>query len=294
MTLTAPILVTGATGQVGGALVRLAKAQGVEVYAPGRENLDLANADSVASAFKSSRWSAVINCAAYTAVDKAETDLELAYLINAKAPGLLAEAAATHDIPIVQVSTDYVFDGTNPKPYLETDVVNPLGVYGRTKEAGEAAVRSANKKHAIVRTAWVVSAEGHNFLNTMLNLGTTKSELNVVDDQLGCPSSAVDIAQALLQIAKSVPDCGGTWHFVNSGEATWFDLANHIFCKTADYGLPTPAVRPIPTSMYPTPAQRPANSRLCTNAVQRDFNIQPRPWRIAVDEILLQRLGDKG
>jgi dTDP-4-dehydrorhamnose reductase len=294
MTRTAPILVTGATGQVGDALVRLAKAQGIEVDAPGRDKLDLANADSIASTFKSSRWSAVINCAAYTAVDKAETDAELAHLINATAPGLLAEAAAAHDIPIVQVSTDYVFDGTNPKPYLETDVANPLGVYGRTKEAGEVAVRSANKKHAIVRTAWVVSAQGHNFLNTMLNLGATKSELNVVDDQLGCPSSAADIAKALLQISQSVPDCGGTWHFVNSGEATWFDLANHIFGKTAKYGLPAPTVRPIPTSMYPTPAKRPANSRLCTNAVERDFNIQPRPWRTAIDEILLQRLGDKG
>lgn len=289
-----PILVTGATGQVGGALVRLAEAQGVTVDAPGRDRLDLANVYSIESAFESARWSAVINCAAYTAVDLAETHRELAYKINAHAPKVIAEAAARQNIPIVHVSTDYVFDGSKLQPYVETDTVNPLGVYGRSKEEGEAGVRSANKNHAIIRTAWVVSANGQNFLNTMLRLSATHSELGIVDDQLGCPSSGLDIAEALIKIAQNVPDGGGTWHFVNSGEATWFDLARYIFETMTAFGLPTPAIKPISTAMYPTAAKRPANSRLCTDAVQRDFNIQPRPWRHAIDEILLQRLGEKG
>jgi len=294
MTSAAPILVTGGSGQVGGTLVRIAKARGIEVEAPGRDKLDLTDARSILSAFDNARWSAVINCAAYTAVDRAESEPEIAHLINTVAPGILAQSAECHGIPIVQVSTDYVFDGNKLEPYDEDDAVNPLGVYGRTKEAGEVAVRSANAKHAIIRTAWVLSADGQNFMNTMIRLGAAKSEVNVVNDQIGCPSSAIDIAEALLHVTANLPDGGGTWHFTNSGQATWFDLAAHIFEAMARNGMPTPALKPISTEQYPTPAKRPKNSRLATNAIQADFNIQPRPWREAIDEILKQRLGEKG
>jgi dTDP-4-dehydrorhamnose reductase len=294
MTSGAPILVTGGSGQVGGALVRIARARGIEVEAPGRDKLDMTDASSILSAFENARWSAVINCAAYTAVDRAESEPELTHMINAVAPGILARSAQRHGIPIVQVSTDYVFDGTKSAPYTEMDPVNPLGTYGRTKEAGELAVRSANAKHAIIRTAWVLSADGQNFMNTMIRLAATKSELGVVSDQIGCPSSATDIAEALLHVTANLHDGGGTWHFTNSGQATWFDLAAHIFEAMARHGMPTPMLKPISTEQYPTPAERPKNSKLSTKAIQVDFNIQPRPWREAIDEILMQRLGDKG
>ncbi|MCC5647815.1 dTDP-4-dehydrorhamnose reductase [Nostoc sp. CHAB 5824] len=294
MTIVAPILVTGGSGQVGGALVRIARERGIEVEAPGRDKLDMTDSRSIVSAFENARWSAVINCAAYTAVDRAESEAELAHMINAVAPGILARSAQRHGIPIVQVSTDYVFDGSKSVPYTETDPVNPLGIYGRTKEAGEAAVRSSNTKHAIIRTAWVLSADGQNFMNTMIRLGAAKSELSVVNDQIGCPSSAIDIAEALLQVTANFPDVGGTWHFTNSGQATWFDLAAHIFEAMARRGMSTPVLQPISTAQYPTPAKRPENSRLSTKAIQTDFNIRPRAWREAIDEILVQRLGEKG
>ncbi len=294
MTFPGPILVTGASGQIGGALVRIANARNIKVEAPGRDELDLADSASILSMFEKSKWGAVINCAAYTAVDRAESEPELARLINAVAPGLLAQCTDQQGIPIVQVSTDYVFDGSKPTPYVETDPVNPLGVYGRTKEAGEEAVRNANVRHAVIRTAWVVSADGQNFLDTMLRLGATNSEVSVVDDQLGCPSSANDIAEALICVAGNVPHGGGTWHFTNAGEATWFDLAAHIFDATQQRRLPTPTLHPISTEQYLTLAKRPANSRLSTNAIQADFDIHPRPWRDAINEILIQRLGIKG
>lgn len=287
---TAPILVTGGSGQVGQALVRLAAIKNVEVFAPDRSVLDLTNEQSIRSIFAGAPWAAVINCAAYTAVDRAETEHALAETVNAIAPAVLAQQTAKLEIPIVQISTDYVFDGTKSSPYDENDAVNPLGVYGRTKEAGESAVRSLNPRHAIVRTAWVVSPHGANFVNTMLRLASERSEVGVVNDQTGCPSSAADIANALMVVASQLEQRSGTWHFVNHGEATWYDLAAHVFSHMERLGLPTPALRAISTADYPTPAKRPANSRLATNAIQNDFDIKPRPWRKAVDAILAQRL----
>lgn len=236
-------------------------------------------------------WTAVINCAAYTAVDKAESEADLAEAINARAPAILARETALLGIPLIHVSTDYVFDGGKPSPYFESDPVLPLGVYGQTKEAGEAAVRAANPHHAIVRTAWVVSARGANFINTMLRLGAERPEVRVVDDQLGCPSNAKDIAAALFTVARDLGDRSGTWHFVNRGEASWHDLARRVFDAAAARGLPTPLLTPITTNEYPTPAARPANSRLDTSKITADFGIDPRPWQDAVDDILTERLG---
>lgn len=284
-------LVTGGSGQVGGALAALARSRGIDVWAPGRAECDLSNEASLVAAVGSGDWSAVVNCAAYTVVDRAESEPELARAINAAAPAILARETAQRGIRIVHVSTDYVFDGSKDAPYLESDPVRPLGVYGESKEAGEAAVRAANPAHAIVRTAWVVSAGGANFLNTMLRLGAERPELRVVDDQIGCPSSATDIASALFTVASELGSRSGTWHFVNTGEASWYDFAAHIFVRASERGLHVPHLVPISTAEYPTPARRPANSRLDTAKITADFGINPRPWQDAIDDILAERLG---
>ena len=285
----APILLTGGTGQVGQAVLRHAEERGLEIVAPNRAQMDLTNAQSIADMVASRPWSAVLNCAAYTAVDRAETDAELAEQVNAVAPAIFAAETAARNIPIIHVSTDYVFDGTNDVPYTEEDAVNPLGVYGRTKEMGEIAVRTRNPRHAIIRTAWVVSTGGANFVNTMIRLASERPEVNVVNDQIGCPSSAQDIAEALLVVAEHLQEQCGTWHFVNSGDASWYDLAARIFANMDRRGLPTPVLKAIPSSQYPTPAKRPSNSRLSTLAIQREFGIKPRHWHDAIDAILAER-----
>lgn len=240
---------------------------------------------------RASQWSAIVSCAAYTAVDRAESEPDLAHAFNAVAPRILAEEAARANIPIIHVSTDYVFDGAKDQPYVESDSVNPMGVYGRSKEAGEAAVRAASPNHAIIRTAWVVSADGANFVNTMLRLGSERTELGVVNDQVGCPSSANDIAQALLTVANALGDRSGTWHFVNSGQASWYDLAAYVFAAAEAKGLAVPKLNPISTAQYPTPATRPANSRLSSDKFAADFDFVPRPWQAAINDILAERLG---
>lgn len=285
----APILLTGGTGQVGQAVLRHAAARGLDICAPTRAQMDLTNAQSIADMVANRPWSAVINCAAYTAVDRAETDAALAEQVNAVAPAIFASETAKFDIPIIHVSTDYVFDGTKDAPYVEEDAVNPLGVYGRTKEMGESAVRQLNPRHAIIRTAWVVSTGGANFVNTMIRLASERPEVSVVDDQIGCPSSASDIAEMLLTVAEHPHAPYGTWHFVNGGEASWHELAARIFANMGERGLATPSLKAIPTSQYPTPAKRPSNSRLCTAAIQLDFGITPRHWHDAIDAILAER-----
>jgi len=281
-----PILVTGGSGQVGGALARLAPAE-FEIFAPARPELDLSVPSELTAMIRSRAWAAVVNCAAYTGVDRAETDVVRAWQVNALAPAALATATAEAGIPIIHVSTDYVFDGSKPDFYREEDPVAPLGVYGASKEGGEQAVRTANPRHIILRTAWVVSASGSNFVKTMLRLGAERPQLRVVADQTGCPTSADDIARAILTILGGMPDGPwGTYHFVNGGEASWHGLAEAVFARAAKHGRPAPAVEAIATSDYPTPAARPANSRLATDKIARDFGIHPRDWHEAVDEIV--------
>lgn len=276
-----PILLTGGTGQVGTALQRRLAARGIEAAAPGRATLDLASPDSIAAAIDSRPWAAVVNCAAYTAVDQAESEPELASAVNAAAPARLAQATAARGVRLIHVSTDYVFDGTKAGPYFEDDPVAPLGVYGASKEAGERGVREANPDHVILRTAWVVSPWGHNFIKTMLRLARERDGLRVVDDQRGCPTSADDIAAAIAEILVR-PGEAGTYHFVNAGEASWCELARFVIGRA---GLATP-VEAIATSDYPTPARRPANSRLATDKITRTFGIVPRPWQEAIGEIV--------
>ena len=288
------ILLTGGGGQVGTELRRLAltdrKMVEFEIVAPGRGELDLADPEAIARAVAARPWAAVINSGAYTAVDKAETDPVTAWKVNALGPAALAHATAVAGVPLLHVSTDYVFDGAKPGPYVEDDAVGPLGVYGASKEAGEQAVRTGNPRHIVLRTAWVVSPHGGNFVKTMLRLAETRDELRVVDDQHGCPTSAADIAKTLITVARRLIDDPaapvGTYHFVNSGEATWCGFAREIFARAEAHGRKAPRVEAITTADYPTPARRPANSRLDTARLARDFGVTPRPWRTAAAEVV--------
>ena len=286
------ILLTGGAGQVGTEFQRLAPA-GFEIVAPSRAEMDLGDAGAVAAFVASRPWACIVNSGAYTAVDKAESDPVTAWKVNALAAATLAQAGA----PIIHLSTDYVFDGAKPVPYVEGDPVGPVSVYGASKEGGEQAVRTLNPRHVILRTAWVVSPHGTNFIKTMLRLAEVRDQLGVVDDQRGCPTSAADIARTAWALAQRMIDDSaapsGTYHFVNSGEATWCELAREVFAQSAAAGCKIPEVTAIPTSAYPTPARRPANSRLDTGKLTRDFGIEPRPWRTAISEVVADLLADR-
>jgi dTDP-4-dehydrorhamnose reductase len=282
------ILVTGGSGQVGGALSQL-KSHNLEFIAPRRDELDLSNARSIKTYLASEPFAAVINCAAYTAVDKAESERDLAWHVNATAPGLIAEHCAKAKIPLLHVSTDYVFSGEALRPYVEDDVVGPINVYGASKEAGEAAIRAVTDAHIILRTSWVVSATGHNFVKTMLRLATDRDELRVVADQQGRPTSAQDIAQTLsLIVTQAIQGEAklGTFHFANSGDTNWADFARMIFELSHKRGGPSAHVTSITTADYPTPAKRPHNSRLDTRKLEAVYGIKPRPWTEALNDIL--------
>lgn len=305
------ILVTGGSGQLGIELARAALPQGWQVVAFDRAGIDLTDpaaiAAKIAAGHEGQPWAAVINGAAYTAVDKAESDVVTAWKVNALAPAAFAEACAQAGIPLVQVSTDYVFAGDKPVSGAEgaegqgawevDDPVGPLGVYGASKLGGELAVRTSGARHAIVRTAWVVSPHGHNFIKTMLRVGAERGHLRVVGDQHGSPTSAADLAAALLTIAMrlagdpAVPS--GTFHFSNAGAASWADFATEIFRQSVERGGPTATVEAITTAEYPTPARRPANSLLSHAAIQRAYGITPRPWADALGDILDELIGAK-
>ncbi len=284
------ILVTGGAGQVGRELLTADWPEGVILHAPTRAELDLGDAASMRAAFAATPFAAVINSGAHTAVDKAETEVAAAFAANAMGPAVLADATREAGVPLVQVSTDYVFDGSKPGPYVETDPVGPLSVYGASKLAGELAVRSGNPRSVVLRTAWVLSVHRANFLKTMLRLAANRPTVRVVGDQHGCPTSARDIAQAVktvtLKMIADVDAPTGVYQFVNAGETTWAGLATEIFAFSAAAGGPSATVEAIPASEYPTPARRPTNSRLSTDKLTRDYGIAPRPWRAAVAEIV--------
>ena len=283
-------LITGGTGQVGLAL-RRNPPEGVRIIAPGRDALNLAALPDVEALLAHERITGIINCAAYTAVDRAESEPKLAAEINAVAPGCLAVAAARAGIPIVHVSTDYVFPVDGTGPWREDDTIAPASIYGQTKAAGELAVRASGARHAIIRTAWVISADGNNFVKTMLRLGQEREILRVVADQRGTPTHAGDLACALrtvlLRLLTDSAQPSGTWHCTNAGESSWHGLATHVFACAAQQGLKIPhSVVPITTADYPTPARRPADSRLNSSAIARDFEVQLRPWQDAVADIV--------
>ncbi len=277
------ILVSGKDGQVARCLAdRAANHPDLELVFAARAGtdilLDLVQFETVREAVRAVRPDVIINVAAYTNVDQAEDEPELAMQINGIAPGILAEEAAGCGAKIIQVSTDYVFDGTLDRPYQPDDAVNPIGVYGRTKLAGEEAVRSASADHVIVRTAWVYSPYGRNFLKTMLRLAETRNEITVVDDQFGNPTSALDIANGLLTIANrwrsdGKAGLGQIYHLAGSDETSWCGFSRAIFAESARRGGPSADVTAITTADYPTKATRPVNSRLDCGKLVRDFGL---------------------
>jgi len=289
------ILVTGGAGQIGQEVSKAAWPVGVRLHTPGRDQLDLADPRSVADLFERQRFDAVINSAAYTAVDRAEQEVAAAFSTNALGAALLADHTRRAGIPLIQISTDYVFDGRAECPYEETDPIGPLGVYGGSKLAGELAVLTGNPRSLVLRTAWVLSQHRTNFLKTMLRIGGGQPTVRVVDDQFGCPTSATDIAATLvILILRMIDDTKaptGVYHFVNHGETSWCGLAREIFRVSATLGGPCPTVEAIPTSAYPTPARRPGRSSLSTAKLTEDFGITPQEWKTAVAAIIPLVLG---
>lgn len=286
------ILVFGGQGQVGREiLAELDCREGFSVVAPKRSDLDLTDARHVREVIGSRPWSAVINAAAFTAVDAAEADIVSSWFVNALAPAILAEATRGAGLALIHLSTDYVFDGTKSGAYSENDPTRPLGVYGASKLAGEDAIRTGNPEHLIVRTAWVVSRHRQNFVKTILARASEGKPLRVINDQRGSPTAASDLAKAIAVAAKRfIADraVAGTYHFVNSGETTWFGLAEAVLEASRRRGGPVTEVVPITTADYPTAARRPANSRLATDKFQRTFAVTPRPWQDAVTEVVDQ------
>lgn len=274
------VLVFGRTGQVATELQRQAN-----VMALGRDHADLSDLGACVAVIRDTRPEVVINAAAYTAVDQAESDEDLATTVNGAAPAAMANACAELGIPFVHISTDYVFDGSGQAPWPVDAPTGPLGAYGRTKLMGEGGVRAAGGTHAIVRTSWVVSAHGKNFVKTMLRLGAERDRLTIVADQVGGPTAAADIAEACLSIAvqlKDDPSKSGNYHFSGAPDVSWADFAREIFRQA---GLSC-TVADIPTSAFPTPAKRPANSRLDCSTTQSVFGIDRPDWRQSLSDIL--------
>ena len=290
-------LVFGANGQVGQELLRALAPLGVVtgttrsgVLPDGSACLtaDFSDPGSVVALLDATRPARVINAAAYTAVDKAESDLEAARVANAETPGAIARWCAAHDVPLVHYSTDYVFDGSGTRPYRPDDAPAPLGVYGTSKLAGEQAIRAAGGRHLIFRTAWVYAAHGQNFLRTMLRVGAERDVLRVVADQIGTPTPAALIADVTARLLRADNPASGTWHLTATGETSWHGFAEAIFAGAVERGLlaRAPKVEAITTADYPTPAKRPAYSRLDTSSLERDFGIALPSWQVALDGVL--------
>lgn len=286
------VLVFGKAGQVASALGRLGSIAGHPVMCLGRTEADISDARAVSGAVEAHRPVLVVNAAAYTAVDAAESAPDEAHAVNADGPGHIARACAEAGIPLIHLSTDYVFDGCGERPYTEDDPVAPLGVYGRSKLAGEELVRARLDRHLILRTSWVFSAAGGNFVTTMLRLGTERDELGIVDDQTGSPTFAGDIAGAIAVLADKVLDAGGdapwgTYHMSNAGHTTWYGFAKEIFGHAEAAGREVPSVvRPITTEDYPTPAERPRYSILDTAKLRAAFGVELPPWQDALARCL--------
>jgi dTDP-4-dehydrorhamnose reductase len=277
------LLVIGRDGQVSTEL--LARAGEHEMTALGLDVVDLTKPETGAAAIRDWDGDAVINAAAYTAVDKAEEDEDIAHLINAEGPRVMAEAAAAKGLPFLHISTDYVFPGGGETPWVETDPTGPLGAYGRTKLAGEEGVAGAGGAHAILRTSWVFSAHGNNFVKTMLRLGRERDALRIVKDQIGGPTAAGDIAEALLRMAEAYGagiGTDGVFHFSGGPDVSWEEFAREIFAQS---GIEV-SVEGIPTSDYPTPAERPLNSRLDCSRIEKTYGIARPDWRVALKGVL--------
>lgn len=286
------IAVTGKAGQLVTSLAERGAVVGHEVITLGRPELDLADPASIARALEAAAPDVIVSAAAYTAVDKAESESDLAYAVNGVGAGVVAAAARTLDVPLVHISTDYVFDGMLGRPYVESDPTGPSGVYGASKLAGEQAVLAAyGGNSAVLRVAWVYSPFGANFVKTMLRLARDRDEVSVVADQLGNPTSALEIADAILlvatnMVADSNPALRGIFHMTASGEATWADFAEAIFAASVARSGPSAQVKRITTADYPTPAKRPANSRLDCNLIAKTHGVVLPDWRQSLESVM--------
>jgi dTDP-4-dehydrorhamnose reductase len=291
------LLLFGKGGQVGWELQRALAPLG-EVVACGSEEADFSEPETLPALVRAVRPDAIVNAAAHTAVDRAESEPERAAAINAVAPGVLAREAAALGAWLVHYSTDYVFDGSGDAPREEDAPTGPLGVYGRTKLEGEQAIRAAGGRHLILRTSWVYGARGGNFAKTMLRLAAERDTLSVVDDQVGAPTGAdllADVTAHCLRTLAARPELGGTYHAVAAGQTSWHGYARHVIAWAHAHGhalrTAPEAVRPVPTRAFPTPARRPHNSRLDTRRLQSAFELTMPDWQRGVDRLLAEVLG---
>ena len=291
---TGPILVTGRAGQLARALAALAGERSLPLIAVARSELDISDAASIDRTVNTLHPRAIVNAAAYTLVDKAESERDLAFKINRDGAGQIARVAARLHVPFIHVSTDYVFDGKKATPYQEHDSPAPLSIYGRSKREGEIAVLDSYPAAVVLRTSWVYSPYAQNFVKTMLRLGQTRDLVRVVDDQYGAPTSARDLAQGIIKIIDQVQadkdeSRGGIYHLTAAGVTTWYGFAKAIFADWVSRGEHVPKLEAIKTADYPTPAQRPANSQLDCSKAARVFGIRLPPWpealRACLDEL---------
>ncbi|MRG54220.1 dTDP-4-dehydrorhamnose reductase [Phyllobacterium sp. SYP-B3895] len=292
------IVVTGTEGQVVRSLVeRAARHSDIEIIALGRPGLDLAVPSTVGTAIAEAKPDIVVSAAAYTAVDQAEDEPDLAHAINALGAGAVARAAGDLGVPVIHLSTDYVFAGDGEAPYTETDATGPQGVYGRTKLEGEAAVIAANPRHIILRTAWVYSPFGKNFVKTMLRLAETRDQVSVVSDQWGNPTSAIDIADAIIETARRIdvePSFTGygIYHLAGTGNINWSGFARAIFASSRNNGGPFAEVADIASADYPTKAKRPFNSRLSTDKFFKVFGWRAPDWQVSTEATVSRLLAE--
>lgn len=284
------LLVTGRTGQIARSLAERAPQHDVDVVLLGRPDIDLEQPETLGAAIAAHKPDIIVSAAAYTAVDKAETERDLAMAINAKAPGAIGAIAAELDVPVIHLSTDYVFPGDKASPYVETDPTGPNSVYGLSKLEGERALIAATPNHLILRVAWLYSPFGANFVKTMLRLAGDRDEISVVADQHGNPTSTLDVADAILRASSQLGtgDAAkrGVFHLVAEGEANWAEFATEIFKCSERHGGPSAKVIPITSAGYKTAAQRPANSRLATDKFQQAFDTRLPHWRQSLDQVV--------
>ncbi len=292
------IAVTGRTGQVATALLEHGPTRGVDIIAVGRPEFDLADPRNAEAILTAAAPNVIISAAAYTAVDRAESEPDVAFAVNAAGAGAVARAAAALGIPVIHLSTDYVFDGTKASAWMETDPVGPLGVYGASKLAGEQAVQSSGARAVILRVGWIYAPFGSNFVRTMLRLAESRDRIGVVADQIGAPTSALDVADGILTVAKTLVDrpgdaeLEGLFHMGAGGpDASWADVAEAIFERSAARGGRRPMVDRIATSGYPTPASRPAYSRLNCDKLAAIHGVVLPDWRVSLDLVLDRLVG---
>jgi dTDP-4-dehydrorhamnose reductase len=289
--MSAPILIFGARGQVGRELTALAGARKIATVGLSRNEANIADNYAVRSAIDTQRPAVVVNAAGYTAVDRAERDADAATAANVTGPAILAAACADAGVPLIHLSSAYIFDGLKKTAYVETDRANPLGVHGRTKAEGEAKIREATKRHVILRTSWVYGIYGRNFLRTTMRLAAERDELKMVADQYGGPTASIDLAEAILVVVRKLsekPNTSGVFHFTGTGSTTWHGFAEEIVRRQAMFTGRTPKVTAISTAEYPSAAKRPANCELDSSKFATTFGYRARPWQERVAEIVAQ------